>query len=77
MALDGRDRLTSRPGHFTPTKTALDPLNSRLGGYFGEVKNLSFLPGIKPQTVQPIAYSLYSLSYPYKRSYSSSIVVEG
>jgi len=77
MALDGSERLTSHPGHFTPRKTALDPLNRRQGGCLGKEKNLSLLPGIEPHTVQTIAWSLYSQSYPHMRSFSSSIVVEG
>jgi len=39
MALDGSGRLISHPGHFTARKTALDPLNRRLGGCLEE-KNL-------------------------------------
>jgi hypothetical protein len=72
-----RGRLISRPGHFTPRKRALDPLNRRLDGCLGEEKNLLLLPGNEPQTVQTIVWSLYLQSYPYKRSFSSSIVVEG
>jgi len=43
VVLDGSEKLTSRPGHFTPRKTALDPLSRRLGGWLEE-KNLSLLP---------------------------------
>jgi len=51
VALDGSERLISRPGHFTPKKTSLDPLNRRLDGCLGEERNLLLLPGIEPQTV--------------------------
>jgi len=76
VALDGSERLPSRPGHFILRKTALDPLSWRLGGCLEE-KNLSLLPGIEPQTVQTTAWALSSQSYPHKRPFSSSIVVEG
>jgi len=41
VALDGSERLTSCPGHFTPRNTALDPLSRRMGGCLGEEKTLA------------------------------------
>jgi len=55
---------TPRP-HFTPGKDPV-PLHRRLGvpqGRSGGAENL-FPTGIRSRTVQPVAQSLYRLSYP-------------
>jgi len=59
LALDGSERLTSRPEHFTPRKTALDPLNRRLGGCFGEEKNVT--PAARNRAADCPAYSLVTV----------------
>ena len=65
-ALEGREWSAARPGRtFPPGKTRY-PLYRRLGGprgRSGRAENL--VPtGIRFRTVQPIAQSLYRLSYP-------------
>jgi len=55
----------SRLGRFTPGKTWY-PLYRRLGGpqgRSGQVRKIKPPPGFDPRTVQPVAQSLYQLSY--------------
>jgi hypothetical protein len=59
------------PSSFAPRKTQY-LLYSRLGGYHGrsgQVGNISPPPGFDPRTVQPVAQSLYQLSYPAHKSH--------
>jgi len=65
-ALEGGERSVSRLGlTLTPGKTRY-PLYRRLGapqGRSGQVRKISPSPGFDPRTVQPVAQSLYRLSY--------------
>jgi hypothetical protein len=57
----------SRPGRFLPPGKTRYPLYRRLGrpqGRSGQVRKISPPPGFDPRTVQPVAQSLYRLSYP-------------
>jgi len=42
-------------------------------GSFGEDKNLLLIPGLKPQTMQPIAYSVYCATQPPEHCWASSV----
>ena len=61
IGIDEGECSTSRPGRFTPGKENQYPLNRMLGGSqsrdegFEEEKNLLALPGLEPQTIQPVA----------------------
>ena len=69
-ALNAGEWLFSHPSYFIPRKEFQYPLNTILdwlqsrSAHFGEEKNLSSLLGFKPQTVQPIAQSLYPPHHP-------------
>jgi hypothetical protein len=65
-ALEGGEWLASRPGRTLPPGKTRYPLHRRLGGpqgRFGQVRKISPPPGFDPRTVQPVAQSLYRLSY--------------
>jgi hypothetical protein len=56
-----------RPARFLPLGKTRYPLYSRLRrlqGRSGQVRKISPPPGFDPRTVQPVAQSLYRLSYP-------------
>ena len=65
-ALEGGEWSAERPGRNLPPGKTRYPLYRRLGrtqGRSGEAENL--VPtGIRSRTVQPVAQSLYRLSYP-------------
>ena len=66
-ALEGGEGSASRPGHFLPPGKTRYPFYRRLGGpqgRTGHVRKISPPPGFDPRTVQPVAQSLYRLSYP-------------
>jgi len=65
-ALEGGEWSAARPGRtLTPGKTRY-PLYRRLGGSLGRSGWTEYLvtTGIRSRTVQPVAQSLYWLSYP-------------
>jgi len=66
MALEGCEWSAARPGHTLPPGRTGYPFYRRLGGpqgRSGRAENL--VPtGIRSRTVQPVAQSLYRLSYP-------------
>src|SRR5215475_4268446 len=69
-ALEGGDGSASRPGRSLPPRRTRYPLYRRLGGPHGpsgQVRKISPPPGFDPRTVQPVAQSLYRLSYPGPR----------
>jgi hypothetical protein len=80
-ALEGGGWSAPRPGRFPPHPPpppgmTCYPLYRRLGGpqgRSGHVWKISPSPGFDPRTVQPVAQSLYRLSYPvpWKRYYVS------
>ena len=56
----------SRPGRSLPSGKNRYTFYRRLGGSqgrSGQVRRIAPLPGFDPQTVQPVAQSLYRLSY--------------
>jgi hypothetical protein len=63
--LEGGERLSSRPGRFTPTQRTRYPLNRRQcgtqsrSGSWGKQKNHFTPPGFELQPVQSVAWSLY------------------
>ena len=65
----------SRPGRSVPPGKTRYPLCRRLGGpqgRSGQVRKISPPPGFDPRTVQPVAQSLYRLSYPaHNRRYNA------
>jgi hypothetical protein len=61
------ERSASLPGRFLPPGKTRCPLYRRLGGpqdRSEQVRKISPPPGFDPRTVQPVAQSLYLLSYP-------------
>ena len=65
-ALEGSEWSAARPGRTLPTAKTRYPLYRRLGwsqGRSGRPENLA-PPGFDPRIVQPVAQSLYRLSYP-------------
>jgi hypothetical protein len=65
-ALDGCEWSTFRPGRSLPPGKTRYPLYRRLGGpqgRSGQVWKMSLLPGFDLRPVQPVAQSLYGLSY--------------
>ena len=66
VALEGGEWSAARPGRTLPPGKTRYPLYRRLGGpqgLSGRAENL--VPtGIRSRTVQPVAQSLYRLSYP-------------
>jgi hypothetical protein len=65
-ALEGGEWSTARPGHTLPPGKTRYPLYWRLGGpqgRSGRTENLA-PSGFNPRIVQPVAHSLYRLSYP-------------
>ena len=70
-ALEGGEWSAARPGHTLPPGKTRYPFYRRLGrpqGRSGRAENL--VPtGIRSQTVQPVAQSLYRLSYPAHDKY--------
>ena len=65
-ALEGGEWSAARPGRTLPRGKTRYPLYRRLGGpqaLSGRTENLA-LPGFDLRTVQPVAQSLYRLSYP-------------
>ena len=78
-ALDGGGWLTPRPGRFNPGKEIRYPLFRRLGGpqgRSGRVREISSLPEFDPRIVQPVAQSLYRLSYSGSHTSESTNVQE-
>ena len=73
-ALEGGEWSAERPGHTLPPGKTRYTLYRRLGGpqgRSGRAENL--VPtGIRSRTVQPVAESLYRLSYPAHRDYLSN-----
>ena len=64
-ALEGGECSAARPGRTLPPGKTRYPLYRRLGGPQGRsglAENL-VLTGIRSRTVQPVAQSLYRLSY--------------
>ena len=64
-ALEVGEWSTSRPGRTLPPGKTRYPLYRRLGdpqGRSGRAENLA-PPGFDPRTMQPVAQSLYRLSY--------------
>jgi hypothetical protein len=58
--------VAARPGRTSPPGKTRYPLYRRLGGshgWSGQVRKISPPPGFDPRTVQPVAQSLYRLSY--------------
>ena len=70
-ALGGGEWSAARPGRTLPPGKTRHPFYGRLGGpqgRSGQVENL--VPTrIRSQTVQPVAQSLYRLSYPAHHKY--------
>ena len=65
-ALEGGEWSAARPGRTLPLGKTRYPFYRRLGGpqgRSGRAENL-VLTGIRSGTVQPVAQSLYQLSYP-------------
>ena len=65
-ALEVGEWSAARPGRTLPPGKTRYPLYRRLGGpqgRSGRAENLAS-PGFDPRTVQPVAQSLYRLSYP-------------
>ena len=65
-ALEGSEWSAASPGRTLPLGKTRYPLYTRLGGpqgRSGRAENLA-PPGFDPRTVQPVAQSLYRLSYP-------------
>ena len=65
-ALEAGEWSAASPGRTLPTGKTRHPLYRRLGGPqgpSGRAENLA-PPGFDPPTVQPVAQSLYILSYP-------------
>ena len=63
--LEGGEWSAARPGRTLPSGKTQYPLYRRLGGpqgQYGRAENLA-PPGFDPRTVQPVAQSLYRLSY--------------
>ena len=75
-ALEGGEGSASRPGRsLTPGKTRY-PFYARLSGPQGRsglAKNLA-PPGFDPSTAQPVAQSLYRLSYPAHTALYTSVI---
>ena len=73
-ALEGGEWSAARPGRTLPSGKTRYPLYRRLGGpqgRSGKAENL--VPtGIRSRTVQPVAQSLYRLTYP---AHASTVVV--
>ena len=65
-ALEGGEGSASRPSRFLPLGKTRYPLYKRLGGPQGRSGRWKISPtqGLDRRTVQPIAQSLYLLSYP-------------
>ena len=66
MALEGGEWSAARPGRTLPPGKTGYPFHSRLGGPHGRSGRAENLvpTGIRSRTVQPVAQSLYRLSYP-------------
>jgi len=64
-ALEGGEWSAARPGHTLPPVKTRHPFYRRLGGLQGRSGRAENLvpTGIRSRTVQPIAQSLYQLSY--------------
>jgi hypothetical protein len=65
-ALEGAEWSVARPGLIIPPWKTRYPFSRRLGGppgRSGQVRKISPPPGFDPRTVQPVAQSLYRLSY--------------
>ena len=64
-ALEGGEWSAGRPGRTLPPRKTRYPLYRRLGGSQGRPGRAENLapPGFDPRTVQPVAQSLYRLSY--------------
>jgi hypothetical protein len=65
-ALEGAEWSAARPGRTLPPGKSRYPLYRRLGGpqgWSGQVQKISPPPGFDARTVQPVAQSLYRLSY--------------
>ena len=72
-ALEGGEWSAARPGRTLPPGKTRYPLYRRLGGpqgRSGRVENLVPI-GIQSRTVQPVAQSLYRLSYRAHETYST------
>jgi hypothetical protein len=71
----------ARPGRTLPPAKTRYPLYRRLGGPQGRSERAENLvpTGIRSRTVQPVAQSLYRLSYPAHESHfrSSKFVIQG
>ena len=66
-ALEGGEESASRPGRSLSPGNTRYPLYRRVGGpqsRSGQLRKISSPPGFDPRTVQPLAQSLYRLSYP-------------
>ena len=66
-ALEGGEWSAARPGRTLPPGKTGYPLYRRLGGpqsRSGQVQEIWLSPGFDQETVQPVAQSLYRLSYP-------------
>jgi hypothetical protein len=64
---DTRRGWASRSGRSSPPEKTRYSLYMRLGGSqsrYGQMRKISPPPGFDPRTVQPVAQSLYQLSYP-------------
>ena len=76
-ALQGGEWSAARPGSTLLQEKTMYPFYRRLGrsqGRFGRAENL--IPtGIRSRTVQPVAQSLYRLSYPAHLSYSKRTTI--
>ena len=66
VALEGGEWSAARPGRILPPGKTRYPFYKRLGGPQGRSGRAeNFVPtGIRSRTVQPVAQSLYRLSYP-------------
>ena len=65
-ALEGGEWSAARPGRTLPPGKTRYPFYRRLGGPQGRSGRAEYLvtTGIRSRTVQPVAQSLYELSYP-------------
>jgi hypothetical protein len=75
--LGGSEWPASHPDRIATEKVPRYPLNSkqRRSGRFGEQTDLFFVSGFEPQTVQPVAESLYRLRYSGAGIYFQSSLV--
>jgi hypothetical protein len=66
-ALEGGEWSAARPGRILPPGKSQYPSYRRLSGpqdRSGQLRKISLPQGFDPRTVQPVAQSLYRLSYP-------------